>query len=216
MPYNAIIFDLDGTLLDTLEDLADAANRVLSARGFPVHGLDSYRFFIGDGAATLIKRALPNDKRDANMIRDCLDDFLRDYSQTWNLKTKPYQGIPELLDSLVVRHIRMAVLSNKPHEFTKVCVKELLPNWPFEVVLGQRETAPPKPDPAGALEIAARLQISPSDFIYLGDSAVDMKTATAASMFPVGAGWGFRPPDELLSSGCRALINQPAEVLNLL
>ena len=125
MSYSAILFDLDGTLLDTLEDLADAANRMLSARGLPVHGLDSYRFFIGDGAATLIRRALPEDKRNADMIRVCLDEFLRDYGQSWNLKTKPYRGIPELLDSLVARHISMAVLSNKPHEFTKMCVEFL-------------------------------------------------------------------------------------------
>ena len=110
----------------------------------------------------------------------------------------------------------MAILSNKPHEFTKVCVAELLPRWHFEVVLGQRNTVPPKPDPAGALEVAAQLQISPSDIIYLGDSEVDMKTAAAASMFPVGAAWGFRPADELLTSGCRALINQPLELLDLL
>jgi phosphoglycolate phosphatase len=216
MSYNAILFDLDGTLLDTLEDLADAVNRVLSARGFPGHILDSYRYFIGDGAAMLIRRALPEDKRHDVIIGDCLDAFLKDYGRNWKVKTKPYKGISELLDSLTARKTKMAVLTNKPHDFAKICVETLLPNWQFEVVFGQRENVPPKPDPAGALEVAERLKISPSDFLYLGDSAVDMKTAVAASMFPVGAGWGFRPAEELQKNGCRVLINRPLEVLDLL
>jgi phosphoglycolate phosphatase len=216
MSYNAILFDLDGTLLDTLEDLADAVNRVLSARGFPGHSLDSYRYFIGDGAARLIRRVLPEDKRNEDIIGDCLDAFLKDYSRNWNVKTKPYKDIPELLDSLTARKIKMAVLTNKPHMFAKICVEELLPNWQFEVVLGQRENVPPKPDPAGALDVAERLKLRPPDILYLGDSAVDMQTALAASMFPVGAGWGFRPADELKKNGCRVLIDRPLEILDLL
>jgi phosphoglycolate phosphatase len=215
MSYSAIIFDLDGTLLDTLEDLADAVERVLSARGCPGHSLDAYRFFIGNGAAKLIMRALPEDQRHDEIIRVCLDDFLKDYGQNWNVKTKAYPGIPELLDSLAARKIKMAVLSNKPHDFTKNCVNALLPNWQFEVVLGQRKTVPPKPDPTGALEVASRLKLSPSEFVYLGDSAVDMKTAVAATMFPVGAAWGFRTADELQRGGCRMLIKQPLDLLDL-
>ncbi|MHC4457541.1 MAG: HAD family hydrolase [Planctomycetota bacterium] len=216
MSYSAILFDLDGTLLDTLEDLADALNRVLSERGFPGHNLDSYRYFVGEGAAMLIRRALPEDKRHGDIIRDCLDAFLKDYGRNWKVRTKPYKGIPELLDSLTARKIKMAVLTNKPHKFAKMCVEEFLPNWLFEVVFGQRENVPPKPDPAGALEVAERLKIPPSNILYLGDSAVDMKTAVAASMFPVGAGWGFRPAEELRKNGCRVLINRPLEVLDLL
>ncbi len=216
MPYQAILFDLDGTLLDTLEDLADSVNRVLSQRGFSRHKLDSYRRFIGDGAAMLITRALPEDKRNVEIIRICLDAFLEDYGRSWNLKTKPYKGIPELLDSLTVRGLKMAVLSNKPHDFAKTCVKQLLPNWQFEVVLGQRDNVPPKPDPAGALEIAEWLKLSPSDFLYLGDSAVDMKAAVAASMFPVGVTWGFRTAEELRKGGCRVLIDRPLQTLDLL
>jgi len=216
MSYNAILFDLDGTLLDTLEDLADAVNRVLSAGGFPGHSVDTYRYFIGDGAAMLIRRALPEDKRRDDIIGDCLDSFLKDYGRNWKVKTKPYEGISELLDSLTARKIKMAVLTNKPHNFAKICVEELLPNWPFEVVLGQRENFPPKPDPAGALEVAERLKVRPLDFLYLGDSAVDMKTAVAASMFPVGAGWGFRPAEELQKNGCRVIVNRPLEILDLL
>jgi phosphoglycolate phosphatase len=216
MSYNAILFDLDGTLLDTLEDIADAANRVLSERGFPKHNPDLYRYFVGEGAAIMIRRALPEDKRHEDIIRDCLGAFLKDYGRNWKVKTEPYKGIPELLDSLTIRKIKMAVLTNKPHDFAKICVEELLPNWQFGVVLGQRKNVPPKPDPTGALEVSERLELPPSDFLYLGDSAVDMKTAVAASMFPVGAGWGFRPAEELRNNGCRILIKRPMEVLDLL
>jgi phosphoglycolate phosphatase len=216
MPYKAIIFDLDGTLLDTLEDLANSANRVLSEKGFPTHRLDSYRYFVGDGSARLITRALPEDKRNDDMIQLCLAAFLKDYRRNWNVKTKPYDGIAEMLDSLSARGLKMAVLSNKPHDFTKQCATELLKNWRFEAILGQRKDVPRKPDPVGALEIAHHLGMSPLDFLFLGDSAVDMKTALAAGMFPVGACWGFRPAKELLENGARALIKRPPEMIDLL
>lgn len=214
--YKAILFDLDGTLLDTLEDLGNSANRVLSQKGFPTHALDSYRYFVGDGSAMLITRALPEDKRNDDMVQLCLDAFLKDYRRNWNVSTKPYDGIAKMLDSLTAHRIKLAVLSNKRHDLTKLCVTELLHKWRFEAILGQRKNVPRKPDPAGALEAAQILNISPSDFLFLGDSAVDMKTALAAGMFPVGALWGFRPAKELLQSGARALINEPPEILNLL
>jgi phosphoglycolate phosphatase len=216
MPYKAIIFDLDGTLLNTLEDLADAVNRVLVGRGFPMHTLDEYRYFIGDGTAMLITRALPEEQRNDDTIRACLEDFRQDYARNWNVKTRPYDGIKEMLDALTVRGLKIAVLSNKPHEPTKRCVVDLLPNWTFDVILGQRDAVYRKPDPAGALEVAERLNIPPADFLYLGDSAIDMKTAIAAGMFPVGVLWGFRSAEELLENGARALIKRPLEILNLL
>lgn len=216
MPYKAILFDLDGTLLNTLEDLRNAANRVLAARGLPTHNLDEYRYFIGDGTAMLITRALPEEKRNDDTIRACLKAFREDYGRSWKVKTKPYDGVTEMLDELTVRGLKIAVLSNKSHEFTNRCVHDLLPNWTFDVVLGQRGEVPLKPDPAGALEVAERLNIPPAEFLYLGDSAVDMKTAIAAGMFPVGVLWGFRPAEELRENGAQALIERPSEVLNLL
>jgi len=216
MPYRAIIFDLDGTLLDTLEDLADTANRVLAARGFPTHEVDAYRYFVGDGAAMLIRRVLPEEHRDDETHRTCLEAFLREYGQSWKVKTRPYDGVPEMLDALAARGLKMSILSNKPHEFTGQCVDELLPDWTFDLVLGQRYEVPRKPDPAGALEVAENLAIPPADFLYLGDTATDMKTAVAAGMFPVGALWGFRPAEELRESGARVLIERPMEVLELL
>jgi phosphoglycolate phosphatase len=214
--YKAVLFDLDGTLLDTLEDLGNAVNRVLAKRGFPTHNIDSYRYFIGDGAALLISRALPERRRDDESIRSCLDEFRRDYSRTWRVKTKAYDGVAEMLNALRARGLKMAVLSNKPDDFTKRSVKALLPHRIFKAVLGEREGIPRKPHPAGALEVAERLRTPPRDFLYLGDSSVDMKTAIAAGMIPIGVLWGFRSAKELLESGAHQLIERPEEVFSLL
>ncbi len=216
MSFRAVIFDLDGTLLDTLEDLADAVNRTLAANGYPTHPVDAYHYFIGDGSKMLITRALPPGRLDPETVDTCFETFRNDYRQNWKVKTRPFEGIPEMLHQLTELGVKMAVLSNKPHEFTRLCVAELLTAWNFGPILGQRETVPLKPDPAGAFEIARQLNLSPSDFLYLGDSAVDMQTATAAGMFPVGACWGFRPASELQESGAKALIEKPTELLELL
>ena len=216
MHFKAILFDLDGTLLDTLEDLGNAANRVLEKYGFPTHTMADYRYFVGDGVVTLMNRALPEDKRNNDTIQICVKTFREEYGKSWNVKTRPYDGVPEMLDALATHGLKMAVLSNKPDEFTKLCVTEYLPKWAFDIVLGQRNSLPLKPDPSGALEIAKCLDVPSSHFIYLGDTAIDMKTAVAADMFPVGALWGFRTGKELLESGARALIKRPQEILNLL
>jgi phosphoglycolate phosphatase len=215
-PYQAVIFDLDGTLLDTLEDIGDAVNRVLAARGLPIHLIDAYRFYLGDGVAKLITRALPEDKRDAETVRSCLDANRADYDHNWNVKTRLYEGIGAVLDALAARALKLAILSNKPHDFTERCVREFLPKWSFDAVIGQRDGVPLKPDPAGALEIARTLGIPPAACLYLGDTAVDIKTAIAAGMTPVGVLWGFRPAQELQASGATILIEQPLEVLGFL
>jgi phosphoglycolate phosphatase len=216
MTYKAILFDLDGTLLDTLEDLGNSVNGVLAARDFPTHTLDEYRYFVGDGTAMLITRALPQGKRNDETIRACLEELREEYGRNWKVNTRPYEGIPEMLDALTEHGLKMAVLSNKLHEFTRLCVADLLSNWTFDVVFGQRDEVCRKPDPAGALEVAEHLSLPPADFLYLGDTAVDMKTATAAGMFPVGVLWGFRPAEELKEGGAQALIERPLEILNLL
>lgn len=216
MRFKAVLFDLDGTLLDTLEDLGNAANRVLTRNGFPIHTLDTYRYLVGDGVAMLMNRAIPEDKRNDDTIRVCVHAFQEEYGRTWNMKTKPYDGVAEMLDALVVHGLKIAILSNKPDEFTKRCVTEFLPDWTFDMILGQRDSFPRKPDPAGAKEIAKCMNVPPSHFIYLGDTAVDMKTAVAAGMFPVGALWGFRTGGELLENGAKVLIKRPKELLNLL
>jgi phosphoglycolate phosphatase len=216
MRAKAVLFDLDGTLLDTLEDIANSANSALVRYGLPTRSVDAYRYFIGDGVTMLISRALPDENRDSDIIAKCVKGFRQDYSRNWNVNTRPYEGVPELLDALAAKHIKMAVLSNKPDDFTKQCVSELLPNHDFEMILGQRDAIPIKPDPVGALQIADRLGITPSRFLYLGDSAIDMKTAVRAGMFPVGALWGFRPLEELREHGAQAVIEHPMDLLRLL
>ena len=216
MQFKGIIFDLDGTLLNTLDDIGSCANRVLKKRGFPGHETSEYRYFIGDGAAMLIQRALPEKNRDPDTVAAGVKEFKALYQKNCDLRTVLYPGIPELLDELAVRKTKKAVLSNKPHELTVRSVKNLLSKWRFDFVFGQRDHAPRKPDPAGALEIAAHLDILPSDFLYLGDSSVDMKTAVSAGMFPVGALWGYREEEELRENGARMLINNPHEILELI
>lgn len=216
MKYKAVLFDLDGTLLDTLEDLADSTNRVLESQGFPTHPVKAYRYFVGDGMKMLIKRVLPEDQHTDTIITQSISLFQEDYGQNWKLKTRPYNKVPEMLNTLGKYGLKLAILSNKPHEFTAQCVAELLPNWHFDVVLGQRDGTPRKPDPAGAVEIADVVKIVPEDFLYLGDTGTDMQTAVAAGMFPVGALWGFRERQELLEHGAKVLLEQPPDILQLL
>ncbi len=216
MSYKAVIFDLDGTLVNTLQDLATCVNTVLSEKGYPTHKLDAYRFFVGEGAIKLIRRVLPHGNRDESTIKECHQLFMKVYGQNCGKEAFLYEGIPELLDALAERRLKLCVLSNKPHEFTIKSINEQLAQWEFDMVLGQRDTIPRKPDPAGAIEIADYLDIPPSDFIYLGDSATDMKTSVAAGMFPVGALWGFRDKAELSENGAQKLIEKPIELLELL
>lgn len=214
--YDAILFDLDGTLLNTLDDLANAANEALAASGFPTHPADAYRYFIGEGAKNLMKNALPPSRRTEETIAQHLAQFRENYERMWDKNTRPYDGVPEMLSALQARSISVAVLSNKPDDFTRKCVEQLLPEWRFAAIFGQRDGMPRKPDPAAALEIANIFGRSPAEILYLGDSGTDMKTAVAAGMFPVGALWGFREREELLANGAQALIAHPKELLNLL
>ncbi len=214
--FDAVLFDLDGTLLDTLDDIADASNAVLVRHGFPAHPVSSYRYFVGEGARSLIVRTLPESARGDETVRRLYEEFRAEYAKNWNAKTRPYRGVPELLDALVERGVKIAVLSNKPDDFTQRCVGELLGAWAFDAVLGLHDGVPAKPDPTGAIGLARTLRVSPARILYVGDSSIDMETALAAGMYPVGALWGFRPREELESSGARAVIDKPQELLALL
>jgi len=216
MIFEAVLFDLDGTLIDTLEDIGDAVNRVLSKNSFPTHAIFTYRKFVGDGSRTLMERALPKEHRNDKNIDACLKEYVEDYSRNYNVKSKLYFSIPNLLDRLKAKRVKLAILSNKPDAMTKTCVNAFLSKWDFDVVFGQRDSVPRKPNPQGALEIAKKMSIPPSNFLYLGDMATDMKTAVSAGMFPVGVLWGFRSSKELKESGACAIIDQPLTVLDLL
>jgi phosphoglycolate phosphatase len=216
MRFAAVLFDLDGTLLDTLEDIADAANAVLASLGLPTHPLAAYKLFVGEGVRRLLEKALPKTKRDAAIVAIGAERFNDEYARRWNAKTRPYDGIAELLASLRDRQLPLAVLSNKPQSFTEQCVDHYFPAGTFTCVLGQREGIPPKPDPAGALETASRLSLPPDKIAYLGDSSIDMQTAVRAGMHPIGAAWGFRSREELLASGAAAVIERPDHLLAVL
>ncbi len=217
MKFKAVLFDLDGTLLDTLEDLGDSMNAVLGRRGLPTHEMAKYKVFVGDGITKLAIRALPEALReDGALVADVVAEMRAEYAAHWAVKTRAYDGVPELLDALAERGVRMAVLSNKPDDFTKTMTAHMLPRWKFEWVIGDRGSTPPKPHPGSAFEIAANMGLEPREFLYLGDTNTDMMTATAAGMHPVGVLWGFRTGGELAASGARELIERPMDVLDIL
>ena len=211
--YRAVLFDLDGPLLDTLADLADCMNRVLGRHGFPAHPPDSYRYFVGDGVENLVRRTLPAERRDEATLRALKADMKEEYGAHWADKTRPYPGIPALLKSLHTRRVPMAVLSNKPHSLTVAVVTHFFGLSPFAAVFGARDGHPHKPDPGAALEIASALALAPAEVLYAGDTDTDMQTAARAGMFAVGVLWGFRPREELLESGAQALAASPADLL---
>ena len=216
MQFKAICFDLDGTLLDSLADLANCTNKILLKRGFPEHPEALYRYFVGEGAKMLMTRVLPEEVRSKSLIEECQQDFEATYRECWDEQTVPYENIPELLNALQRRKLKLTVLSNKPHEFTLLAVNKLLPSWYFEMILGQREGVPRKPDPAGMLEICEKMKIPPGSFIYLGDTATDMKTSVAAGCFSVGVLWGFRSEEELRDNGANAIVKDPLDLLEML
>ena len=215
MTYQAVLFDLDGTLLDTLDDLADSMNAVLAANGWPAHPVDAYRTFVGDGVVELVRRALPEDQRGEETLNRAVQQMRGEYHQRWDCKTRPYDGVAEMLDALSERGVAMAVLSNKPHDMTETCVRRLLGDWTFAAIPGVAADVPPKPDPAGTAKVCRALDIPAERFVYLGDTDTDMKTATAAGTYAVGAAWGFRAAEELSNHGARRVIDAPTELLEL-
>ncbi len=215
MEFDGVIFDLDGTLVDTLEDIADAMNRVLALEGAPGHAYAEYRYLIGHGIRNLVTEALPAELRSAERVKRCYARMLEDYGAHALVKTRAYEGVPELVRALRADGVPLAVHSNKADGPTQAIVAALLDPGDFAVVAGARPDVPLKPDPAVALDIAARFGLPPARVVYLGDSLVDMRTGTAAGMIPVGAAWGFRTPEELVESGAAAVIDAPLELLAL-
>ena len=216
MTCDAVLFDLDGTLLNTLDDLADSMNAVLERLGYPAREIDAYKYFVGDGVKVMAQRALGEAGDDDAVVANVVAAMRDEYANRWARKTRPYDGVDALLDALESRGGVMAVLSNKPDDFTKIMVNEFFPTTHFAAVAGAREDVPRKPDPKGALAIADALAVAPERFLYLGDTNTDMQTATAAGMFAVGALWGFRPEEELVASGAQCVIAHPMDALGLL
>lgn len=213
MKHRAIIFDLDGTLLDTIEDLTGATNHVLVAAGHEPVSAAHCRTMIGNGVRMLLERAMGLEGK---ALDEAQAQYLAYYHEHKFDHTRPFQGIPEVLDTLNADGRRLAILSNKPHGATTEMVKHLLSDWPFEHVFGQREGVPMKPDPVAALEICRLMDVPAENFAFVGDSWEDVATAKAAGMFAVGVTWGLRNEPELHEHGVDAVIHQPGELLSVL
>ncbi|MDR1742470.1 MAG: HAD family hydrolase [Dysgonamonadaceae bacterium] len=214
MNFKAAIFDLDGTLVNSLEDLADAMNSVLARQGFPVHPISAYRYFVGRGIRNLVYNALPESSRNEENIAECYRLMMGAYSLNYLVKTRPYDGIIDLIDELKRRGVKLGVLSNKADEFTKNIVQTLLPDC-FDEVLGFTTESLKKPNPAAALQISGSFGVDPEDVLYIGDSGVDMQTAQNAGMYGVGVLWGFRTEDELVSNGAKTILAHPLDLMKL-
>ena len=211
----AIIFDLDGTLLDSIADIAESMNEVLTNHQFPAHTIENYRFMIGRGIENLVIDALPPEVV-KNGHQLYLQEMKEIYGKRWMMKTSPYNGISELLSRLNEMSISISILSNKPHAYTIQVKDYLLKNWTFDRIYGSREHIPIKPAPDGALQIASELGFEPADFLYVGDTNIDMQTANAAEMTAVGVAWGFRPVEELKQAKAHFILKKPLDLLNLL
>lgn len=207
-----MIFDLDGTLVDSLGDIAAAMNHTLAARGYPVHPVDAYRSFIGEGVRKLAERAMPPGTDQAREA--VLSAYEAEYAKNLPGSSTLYPGIAALLDALSGASFPMAVLSNKPDAPTRRIVEALLSAWPFRAVAGERPGIPRKPDPAGALELARALERPPAEVVLVGDTQIDVATARAAGMRPVGVLWGFRA-QEVAAAGVPAL-RRPEDLLTFL
>lgn len=210
----AVWFDLDGTLIDSLDDLGLAVNRMLAELGFPLHANDRFREFIGDGAMKLVQRALPVEcAQEVGLLEMALQSYQRHYELCWHEQTRVYPGMNAVLEMLRDGGVKLGVISNKPNHFTVMCVAHFFPGFEFEVVFGQREGVPRKPDPAAAVEAAAVCGVRRDACVYVGDSGIDMQFAKAAGVRGVGVEWGFRGRDELLACGADHLVADAAGLM---
>lgn len=208
-----IIFDLDGTLLDTIEDLANATNHALKQFNFPLHDTATYRFFVGNGINKLIERALPEEHKNADAISMVKHEFLKYYMFHADDCTKPYSGITELLTKLQQGGYQLGVASNKMHDATVDLVKRFFPGISFTSVLGQRDGIPVKPSPEILNEIVSAAGVLKSETLYIGDSGIDAQTAINANIQFTGVLWGFRPRRELEEAGAERFVEKPEEIL---
>ena len=209
-----VIFDLDGTLLDSIEDIASSMNKVLESLQLPTHKIEDYKHFVGGGVDILVENALNNQSKE---IKDVvIKRFKIEYDGKLHSKTLPYDGIYELLDELKKLDINLAVLSNKPHEFTVSYVNHFFKNYNFKEIHGQKKDVPKKPDPKAALDIVKCLDSSCENTYFIGDTKIDMQTAKSANMTAIGVLWGFRDEKELRDFGADFIVSNPLEILKII
>ena len=213
MNYEAAIFDLDGTLVNSLDDLANSANDTLHAYGFPVHEVEAYRYFVGNGSRKLIERILPEKHAtDMAFVEQFMSEYKDCYARNLLQKTKPYDGIMEMLEELRRRGIPMAVCTNKHQSAAEMIVKTLFPHGIFQEIIGDQEGLLRKPDPQKVLRIMRDFGVTGEQTAYFGDTDVDMDTARNAGAFAVGVLWGFRAREELVAHGADILLTHPMEL----
>ncbi|HOH95773.1 MAG: HAD family hydrolase [Paludibacteraceae bacterium] len=208
-----VIFDLDGTLLNSVADLGQATNIALKKHDLPTHELDCYKYFVGNGVSKLIERAVPEEMRIESLLAEVKADFMNYYMEHKTTLTKPYDGIPELLTYLQSEGIKIAVASNKFIAGTQALISHYFKQFNFAVVLGQREGIPAKPNPTIVNEILSVTGVDKKDVLYLGDTSIDMQTAKNAGVFAIGVSWGFRTKQELLDNGANLIIDHPSELI---
>lgn len=211
----AVIFDLDGTLLNTIDDLSDSVNFVLKKHKYPTFSIEEYKYKVGNGMRKLIERSLPETEQSEEKIEQILAEFMAYYGEHKMDKTAPYDGIEQLLKTLKQKGIKTAVVTNKAHISAKPLIDSVFKNL-FDEVAGQKEGVPTKPDPTAVLAVMKELKVKADECLYLGDSGVDMQTARNADVFGIGVLWGFRKAEELKENGAKALIKEPQEVLEYL
>lgn len=212
--YRAAIFDLDGTLINSLEDLADSVNDMLTHFNFPTRSVEETRIAVGNGSRLLIKRSLPAEKfEDETFVDEALSFYKNCYESRLTNKTLPYNGILEMLQKLREKKIPLGICTNKHHEAAVEIVEKLFPPKIFDKILGDQKNLPRKPDPKKVLMISESFEVDPSEVAYLGDSSVDMKTAINAGFLPVGVTWGFRDESELIETGAKVILHHPLELL---
>lgn len=213
----AVIFDLDGTLTDSIASIKISADKTMEKYGFGPFTEDEYKYFVGDGAAVLIERCL---KAGGDTTLQYLEEAYREYQKIFEeycmYRVEPYRGIRELLTALKGKGVKRAVLSNKPHPRTLDVISTIFGDACFDVVRGQMDNVPKKPSPEGVFKIAEELSVEPKDILYLGDTGTDMQTGKRAGAFTVGALWGFRKKEELLENGADAVIENPLQLLDYL
>lgn len=212
MKIEGIIFDLDGTLVHTIEDIAGAANTMFTRYGLPTHGVDYYLKWIGSGALKFIERALDREV-EQDLLMQYVADFKEIYGNNLHERSRVYEGIAGVLDELTKEGVKLSILSNKPHLLTREVAAFYLSAWPFDPVLGQRDEVPRKPDPAAAFEIAGHMGLAPERILFVGDSDNDIFTARAAGMVPLAVSWGYGRLDEFPVDGDLNTINHPSEIL---
>lgn len=210
-----VVFDLDGTLINSLEDLADSANWMLLQHGYPTHPVDAYRYFVGDGMRKLIERILPPEERNDVRIEQCKAEFVAYYTIHMEDKTVVYPGMIELLKELKDRGLKIAVATNKVHIAVAPLMAKYFPGIRFDSMIGQREGIPVKPHPQIMYDILKETGCQPSEALHVGDTATDMQLAHSAGVTPVGVLWGYRPLEELQEAGAKFIIEKPEELLGL-